>query len=119
MNMDNLDRILTSDELIEPSTSFSGNVMSRVETEAAPRAKIAFPWMRYSVVMIIAAILIIPLFPSEIVVGGLYEAFLNIGKWIVSPVDVALRNAFLLAMASLFGTMLLVFFSFRLAGSER
>jgi len=118
MNMDDLDRILTSDELIEPSTPFSGNVMSRVETEAAARAKIAFPWMRFAIVMIIATVLIVPLFPSEIVVGGINEAILNIGEWIISPVDVALRNAILLAMVSLFGTMILVFFSLRLAGAE-
>ena len=118
MNMDDLDRILMSEETIEPSTSFSGNVMLRVQAEAAVPPQIAFPWIRFAVVMIIATAAIIPLFPSEAVASALNSAFFNLGEWIVSPEDMALRNAFLLAMASLFGTMLLIWFSFKLAGAE-
>ena len=119
MNMDDIDRILMSEDVIEPSTSFSGNVMSRVQAEAAPPPKIAFPWLRFAVVMIIATAVIVLLFPSEAVARTLNTAFLDLGEWIVSPADMALRNALMLAMVSLFGTMLLILFSFRLAGAKR
>jgi hypothetical protein len=118
MNMDDLDRILMSEEIIEPSKSFSDRVMSRIQEEAKTTIKIPFPWTRFALVMIIAAILVVPLFPSETVARALNAFFLNFGEWIVSPADMALRNAFLLAIASLVGTVLLVWGSFRLAGVE-
>jgi len=119
MNMDDLDRILISDDLIEPSASFLGNLMSRVQAEAPQSPQIAFPWLRFAVVMIIATAVIVPLFPSEAFGRALIAAFLDLGEWIVSPADIALQNAILWAMASLSGTMLVVWLSFKLAGAER
>jgi hypothetical protein len=119
MNMNDLDRILLSEEAIEPSKSFSESVMSRIQAEAITAIKVPFPWIRFAVVMIIAAALIVPIFPSETIARALNMTFLNLGEWIVSPADIALRNAFLLAMTSLCGTVLLVWISFKLAGAER
>jgi len=44
--MDDLDRILASEETIEPSSGFAASVMDGVRREAAIPAPIPFPWRR-------------------------------------------------------------------------
>jgi len=46
MHRDDIERLLTSEELIEPSPGFAASVMSAVRREAAEVAPIAFPWRR-------------------------------------------------------------------------
>ena len=43
---DNLDRILSQEEPIVPSSGFTARVMEAVEREATEPAPIRFPWMR-------------------------------------------------------------------------
>jgi len=42
----------------------------------------------------------------------------TIGQWILGPGDLALKQAILTALASLLGTLGLIWFSFRLAGAD-
>lgn len=46
MSPDEIERLLTAEELIEPSPSFAAAVMAAVREEAAAPAPIAFPWRR-------------------------------------------------------------------------
>jgi len=48
MTQDNLDRILSSDDVLEPSSGFAGNVMEAVRRQAAAPATPAFPWVRFA-----------------------------------------------------------------------
>ena len=52
---DNLDRILSSEEELAPSTGFAASVMDRVREEAAAPEPIAFPWKRVLPGAIVAA----------------------------------------------------------------
>jgi hypothetical protein len=47
MTPDDLDRILASDQSVQPSRTFATNVMAAVHREAAPRPRIRFPWVRF------------------------------------------------------------------------
>lgn len=48
MSPEELDRILSSEEALEPSSSFAGNVMASVYREAAEPAALRFPWWRFA-----------------------------------------------------------------------
>lgn len=45
--MNDLDRILQDDHVIQPSSGFAARVMERVRAEAAAPAPIEFPWRRF------------------------------------------------------------------------
>ncbi len=47
LEMKELERILTSDEELQPMTGFSTRVMRAVKEEAAVPPPIAFPWARF------------------------------------------------------------------------
>lgn len=49
MTPDDLDRILSSDDLIEPSSGFAMNVMNAVRRQAAEPPPLRFPWSRFAV----------------------------------------------------------------------
>jgi hypothetical protein len=49
MLQDDLDRILASDDMLEPSSGFARSVMDAVRREAAEPPAPAFPWLRFSV----------------------------------------------------------------------
>lgn len=53
--MDNLDRVLESEEMLVPSSGFAGSVMRRVRDEAAAPPPIPFPWKRVIPGMAVAA----------------------------------------------------------------
>jgi len=53
---DNLDRILSTDQDIVPSSAFVGNVMAAVRGEASTPAPISFPWQRLAPGFAICAI---------------------------------------------------------------
>lgn len=46
--MDDLDRILSGEPLLEPSPGFSGRVMAAVRREAAAPRPVPFPWVRFA-----------------------------------------------------------------------
>ena len=49
MTNDELDRILASDDALEPSSGFSSSVMEAVRREAAAPASPPFPWARFGI----------------------------------------------------------------------
>lgn len=49
MLQDDLDRILASDDTLEPSSGFARSVMDAVRREAAEPPARAFPWLRFAV----------------------------------------------------------------------
>jgi hypothetical protein len=119
MNPEDLDRILLSENQIEPLSTFERDVMARVQAEVSYSRHIPFPWMLFAAVTLILTVLIIWLFPSDSVLRATNLLSYTIGNWIVAPSDSALRNTLLSAFSSLFGTFLLVWFSLRLAGANR
>ena len=105
MNDDDLDRILISEEPLEPSSGFAASVMARVREAAAEPPPLPFPWLRF-------------------VLGALVlAAVAGFSSWRIatSPAAGATLNAFVAALstqqvgvpaattaASLVGTFLLV-----------
>jgi hypothetical protein len=71
------------------------------------------------VAMLLVAIPIIYIFPAESFLHAMNLMSYSIGKWILTPGDPGLRHAFLSLLASLLGTLILVWFSFRLAGANQ
>lgn len=118
MKPDDLDKILLSDGQIDPSPSFTQNVMLRVQTEASLGRRSPFPWFRFATIMFIVAIPAIWLFPSEPVLTAMNTMSYNIGEWLLSPGDPSLRLALRSVFLSLLGTLILVWFSMRLAGAD-
>jgi hypothetical protein len=47
MNSEDLDRILASEEPLEPSSGFAASVMTRVREAAAEPPPLPFPWLRF------------------------------------------------------------------------
>jgi hypothetical protein len=120
MNPDNLDKILLSEKRIEPSSAFMENVMLRVQAEALRSQQKPFPWIRFAISMLALTILSIWLFPVDSVLHGVNSFSHFMADWIVAPHPVsALQNVLLSASASILGSLLLVWLSLRLAGSER
>jgi len=119
MSSDDLDKILLSDRQIDPSPSFARQVMLRVQAEASFGHRPSFQWIRFAAVMLIMAIPVIWFFPSESVLNAMNLMSYAIGKWILTWGDLASSYAFLSVFASLLGTLVLVWFSFRLVGADR
>ncbi len=53
MNPDDLDRVLSTDESIAPSSGFVSSVMELVEREAVTPPPIPFPWVRLAVGLVV------------------------------------------------------------------
>jgi hypothetical protein len=119
MNPGDFDKILLSDRQVEPSGFFAREVMLRVEAEASCRRPFPFPWVRFAAIMLAGSILAAWLFPADAFLRAGQSISSAIGNWIVAPHDLALRNALVSLSASLAGTLLLVWFSLRLAGANR
>lgn len=119
MNPDELDKILLSEKQIEPASFFVDQVMARVQAEASSDRGIPFPWFLFTAVILAVAVATFLILPAHAVLLTMHGLCYGIGKWMISPPDTALRNALLSGFASLLGTLLLVWFSFRLAGSRQ
>jgi hypothetical protein len=52
---DELDRILSSDDSLEPSSGFAGAVMGAVRRHAAEPPPIPFPWPRFTIGLVACA----------------------------------------------------------------
>ena len=46
MTPEELDRVLSSEDLLEPSSDFTVDVMARVRLQAAEPSPLSFPWFR-------------------------------------------------------------------------
>jgi|WetSurMetagenome_2_1015567.scaffolds.fasta_scaffold55625_2 hypothetical protein len=120
MNPNNLDKILSSENRIEPSSAFTENVMLRVQAEALRSQQKPFPWIRFAASMLIMTVLSIWFFPTDLVLQGINSLSHFIADWIAAPHLVSpLQNALLSGSASILGSLLLVWLSLRLAGVER
>jgi hypothetical protein len=119
MNKDELDRILLSEKQIEPSPSFTRNVMLHVQTEPKFIRPLPFPWIRFSAVMIVLSILMLWIFPTDSVVHGMSMMSAGIGKWIFAMDDPAIQITLLPILGSLAGTLILLWLSFRLVGANQ
>jgi len=62
MSQDDLDRILSSEREIVPSSGFAGNVMDAIRREASAPPPIPFPWRRALPGMVISAAAVLALF---------------------------------------------------------
>ncbi len=47
MTPDDLDRILSSEDVLEPSSDFAADVMAAVRRQAAEPSPLRFPWFRF------------------------------------------------------------------------
>ena len=69
MTSDDLDRILASHDVVQPSTTFTKNVMAAIHREAAEPPHLPFPWFRFGIgvtassVMAAAATILLANFP--------------------------------------------------------
>jgi hypothetical protein len=119
MNLNELDRILSSEEPIVPSPAFVGNVMSRVEFETKPRLQLPFPWIPLVLAALPLVILVAFFETADPVLRFSNQLVYALCSWIAAPANPAFRNAILSAVASLFGTLVLIWLSFRLTGASR
>ena len=74
MTPDDLERILSSENLLEPSSDFAMDVMAAVRRQASESTPLPFPWFRFvaglaaSVVMAAAGTVLLLLFTRALVV---------------------------------------------------
>ena len=118
MNKDELDHILLSDKQIDPSPSFTRNVMLHIQSEPKLIRPLPFPWIRFSAVMIVLSILILWIFPSDSVVHGMSAMAAGIGNWIFAMDDPAIQFTLLPILGSFAGTLIFLWLSFRLVGAN-
>jgi len=119
MKLDDLDRILLSEEPVAPSPSFGADVMSRIQTEAVPRSELSFPWIPLALSLLLLLILDASFLRTDPTPRAAYHLFYDLSEWVVSPADPALRRAVVSAFASLLGTLILLWLSLRLTGAKR
>ena len=74
MKNDELDRVLSKKEDIQPSSGFAASVMEAVRSEASAPPPIPFPWKRALPVLLLAALMLI-----AVVVAGV-EAIVNVSR---------------------------------------
>jgi hypothetical protein len=66
MNPDELDRILSAEQEILPSSGFTASVMGAVRAEASAPPPIPFPWKRVLPGLVIAAVVLVVLLAQVI-----------------------------------------------------
>lgn len=89
---DDIDRILSRDDEILPSSGFAGSVMDAVRREAAAPPPIPFPWKRALPVLVLGSLMLV-----MILVGGVV-AMVRLGKPMTPQLPVAMPSV----MPSLF-----------------
>jgi len=118
MKLDDLDQILLSEKRIEPSPSFSEDVMERIQAETSHPAQIQISRILFALAALLFAVLTVLAFPSNQVMESASVITTSIINWISNPSCPALCTAFLPAGISFLGTMLLIWLSLRLAGAK-
>jgi len=120
MNPDKLDKILLSENQIEASSAFLGNVMLRIQAEALHGQEKPFPWIPFAASMVVVTILSIWFFPADSVLHGMIYFSNFVSEWIVaSASSTALRSVLLTGYASVVGSLLFIWLSLRLVGADR
>jgi hypothetical protein len=119
MRWEDLNRILLAEKRLEPSSAFARAVMTRVQREAALGPEVSFPWVAFAAVILILTALALCFYPAASIWRAANLASNVIANWMVTPPNAVMRKALLPAFASLAGTLLLAWFSFRLAGTNR
>ncbi|HYK89901.1 MAG TPA: hypothetical protein VE398_14085 [Acidobacteriota bacterium] len=117
MKMDELDRILSSDQMLTPSSDFESRVMKRILVEAASPS-IRFPWTLFALSLTVQAFLAGLAARTDIVYRANHLLWKKIDIWITALSDPALQIAALMAVTSIVGTFLLVWGSLRLTGAR-
>lgn len=79
MNNDEVDRILSHPEDVQPSSGFAASVMDAVRAEAAAPPPIPFPWTRALPVLLVGAIALI-----AVTIAGI-AALVQISRETVAP----------------------------------
>ncbi|NKB89099.1 MAG: hypothetical protein GKS06_12860 [Acidobacteria bacterium] len=117
--MKDLERILVSDPVIEPSPDFAKNVMAQVRTEAAAPAPIDFPWRRFlpGVITAAAAILIFVV----MVIANFDPASLPAETQPAAPVfdSALLQETPVIAAAAVLGSLVLAWLTVRFTALPR
>lgn len=122
---DDLDRLLSSEPLLDPGPAFARDVMRAILRESRTPPPIPFPWRRALAVagggllLALAVAIVWPILPSWPAFAGAAEAFAGsaaaLAKGIAAQVPRAATLQFSLALLA---TWLMVRWSFRLAGSR-
>jgi hypothetical protein len=79
MNNDELDRILSKQDSIQPSSGFTAYVMDAVREEAAAPPPIPFPWKRALPVLVVAVLAL-----ATVLIAGI-ETAVQLARGPVSP----------------------------------
>jgi len=119
MKLDDLNRILLSDQQVIPSSSFKVDVMARIQAEASPRFESPFPWIPITLMALPLMVLCVLLGRADPALSAMHHLFDALSKWIMASNDPALSKAIQTAFASLLGTLMLTWLSFRLMGANR
>ena len=118
MKLDDVDQILLSEKRIEPSASFTKDVMERIQAEPSHPLKIQWPRILLVVATLAVSILIAVMFPSEKVLESTNFITNGITNWLLHPSCPALCTALLLLSLSMIGTLVLIWLSLRIAGAK-
>jgi hypothetical protein len=118
MKLDDLDQILLSEKRIEPSSSFTENVMERIQSEPSHPAKIQLSRILLAVAALVTTVLTVLVFPSDKVLQSTNFITGTIVNWITNPSCPALCTSLLPLGISFIGTTLLIWLSLRLVGAK-
>ena len=118
MNPDDLDQILLSDKRIAASATFPGKVMARIQLDAALAHPAPFPWIRFAAILLVVSAPIIWFFPYDMAVRSMNFLSYSMGQAVLIPYNLVLPDSLLTVCASIFGTLMLVWLSLRLAGAR-
>ena len=119
MKMDELDNILISEKDVEPSPTFTRNVMAQVESEDSIHRPLPFPWIPFSACILVVALLSFWYFPADSFVFGIKETIQAVGSWIPTFEDPESRQTVQYLLFSLTGSLILIWLSLRLADANR
>lgn len=71
---DEMDRIFSGEDEIQPSSGFAASVMEGVQREAVGPPPIPFPWMRALPGLVVAGLAVVLVVMAAVVAGGQVEA---------------------------------------------
>lgn len=119
MKMDELDDILLYDKKVEPSTSFTRNVMAQIGSETSIHRSIPFPWIPFSVCILAVALLSFWFFPADSFVTETKAAIQAFNSWILTAKDTGFGRPVQYLFFSLTGSLILIWLALRLADENR
>ena len=116
--MKELDQILSSDPIVQPTADFAARVMKQVREEATAPPPLEFPWRRFLPGAIASAALVLI---SVVMIFANFDAAAMAASSDSTPMfDVAiLSEPRALGGAALVGSLLLVWLTLRFAGPQR